>query len=82
MTAPVESKDEFKVIFKEAEVKEVEEQTVEAIKDETEKVADVVEEAIQDGKFKIWIMGNICCCLKGQEAAKVGAVTDVHVEIY
>lgn len=32
---------------------------------------------LEEAKYKIWIVGQICCCLKGQEAVKVGVVTDV-----
>lgn len=59
------------------EVKKVAEETIEDVVEKAEEAKEAIEEAIQDGKCKVWFMNNVCCCMKGQEAAKEGALTQI-----
>ena len=73
--APADIKEEEKAEEKVKEIKKATVQKIEKIKEKAEETKESVEEAIQDDKCKMWLMDHICCCMKGQEAAKVGAVT-------
>jgi hypothetical protein len=66
-----------KIKEKVEEVKKVAAEKVEEAAAKAEELKEAIEEAMQDGKCKMWFMDSICCCMKGEEAAKAGALTDV-----
>mmetsp|Transcript_69476 Transcript_69476/g.194847 ORF Transcript_69476/g.194847 Transcript_69476/m.194847 type:complete len:101 (-) Transcript_69476:136-438(-) len=66
-----------KIAEKVEEVKAAAEEKAREVVEQAGEAKEAIEEAMKDGKCKVWLMDNIFCCLKREEAAKAGAVTDM-----